>query len=60
MKRAFDKQQARSRDHGIVRTPRGEDQPKDKERAQRVAGLRAQKEAAERRPQSPGQPARGE
>jgi hypothetical protein len=59
MKRGSDKQAA-SREQGIVRTVRGEDQPKDKQRAQRAAGLREQKEAAERRQQSPGQPARGE
>lgn len=47
---------AKSKDHGIVRDQRGQEQPKDKERAQQ-AGLREQREAAEREPQSPGEPA---
>jgi hypothetical protein len=45
---------------GIVRDQRGEDQPQDKERAQRTSGLKAQKDAAQTQPQSPGQPAGGE
>jgi hypothetical protein len=45
---------------GIARDHRGEDQPMDKERAQRDAGLTAQKEAAQTQPQSPGEPAGGE
>ena len=45
---------------GIVRNERGEDQPKDKERAQRDSGLKSQKEAAQSGPQSPGEPAGGE
>ena len=45
---------------GIVQDERGEDQPGDKERAQRDAGLKAQKEAAQSGPQSPGEPAGGE
>jgi hypothetical protein len=59
-----DEQQGHSIDgssgQGIVRDQRGQDQPKDKERAQRAAGQKAQKDAAQRQPQSPGQPARGE
>jgi hypothetical protein len=35
------------------------DQPKDKERAQK-AGIKEQREAAEKQPQSPGEPASGE
>jgi hypothetical protein len=45
---------------GIVRDDRGQDQPKDKARAQQTAGLKSQKEAAETQPQSPGEPAGGE
>ena len=45
---------------GIVRNQRGEDQPNDKERAQRDAGLKSQKEAAQTQTQSPGEPAGGE
>jgi hypothetical protein len=46
--------------HGIVQNERGEDQPKDKERAQRDSGLKSQKEAARTQTQSPGEPAGGE
>ena len=46
--------------HGIVRDERGQDQPKDKDRAQKSSGLKEQKEAAENQPQSPGEPAGGE
>ena len=45
---------------GIVRDQRGQDQPKDKERAQLTPGQKAQKDAAESQPQSPGEPAGGE
>jgi len=45
--------------HGVVRDERGQDQPKDKDRAQQ-AGLREQKEAAEQQSQWPGEPAKGE
>jgi len=45
---------------GIVRDERGQDQPKDKARAQQTAGLKAQKEAAQTQPPSPGEPAGGE
>lgn len=45
-----------AKDQGIVRDERGQDQPKDKERAQK-AGLKEQREAAETQPQSPGEPA---
>jgi hypothetical protein len=41
-------------DQGIVKDQRGQEQPKDKERAQ---GLKEQREAVEREPQSPGEPA---
>ena len=44
-----------AKDQGIVRDERGQDQPKDKERAQK-AGLKEQREAAEREPPSPGEP----
>jgi hypothetical protein len=47
-------------DQGIIRDQRGQDHPKDKKRAQRTSGLKAQRDAAETQPQSPGQPARGE
>ncbi len=50
--------------HGIERTSRGEDHPTDKARAQTVhegtsesEGEKAQREAAEREPQGPGEPA---
>jgi hypothetical protein len=46
--------------HGIVRDERGQDQPKDKDRAQKSSGLKEQKEAAQNQPQSPGEPAGGE
>lgn len=62
--RGRDKQQDSSRDqkgdHGVVKNERGEDQPKDKARARQNPGLGAQKEAALREPQSPGEPAGGE
>jgi len=45
---------------GIARDHRGEDQPMDKERAQRDSGLQKQKEAAQTQPPSPGEPAGGE
>ena len=45
-----------AKDQGIVHDERGQDQPKDKERAQN-AGLKEQREAAERGPPSPGEPA---
>lgn len=62
--RGRDKQQGALRDEdkgqGAVRNERGEDQPKDKERAQQHSGLREQKDAAVSQPQSPGEPAGGE
>jgi len=47
------------KDQGIVQDERGQDQPKDKKRAQQP-GLKEQREAAEREPESPGEPAKGE
>ncbi len=60
--RGHDKQQddLQDQDQGIVRTERGEDQPKDKKRAQQTSGLKSQKDAAKTQPQSPGEPAGGE
>lgn len=62
--RGRDKQQGDLRENddgqGIVRDQRGQDQPNDKERAQRTSGNQTQKEAAETQPQSPGQPGGGE
>jgi hypothetical protein len=57
-----DEQQDDLRDpgQGVVRDRRGQEQPADKERAQRDSGLNSQKDAAESQPQSPGQPANGE
>jgi len=53
-----------STQHGIARTDRGEEQPADKARAQQVhkgtrpsAGEKAQRDAAEQQPPSPGEPA---
>jgi hypothetical protein len=46
--------------HGVVRDERGQDQPKDKSRAQETPGQKAQKDAAQSEPQSPGEPAGGE
>lgn len=46
------------KDQGIVQDERGQDQPKDRKRAQQ-SGLKEQREAAEREPQSPGEPAEG-
>lgn len=57
---AQDKGNPGSNGQGIVRNERGEDQPKDKERAQRDSGLKSQKEAAQSQTQSPGEPAGGE
>ena len=50
----------RSADQGLVRDERGQEQPKDKARAQQTAGLKSQKEAAQTQPPSPGEPAGGE
>jgi hypothetical protein len=62
--RGHDKQQGDLTDQpggqGIVRDQRGEDQPKDKELAQRPSGQKEEKDAAQTQPQSPGQPAGGE
>ena len=46
------------KEHGVVQDEGGQDQPKDKERAQKP-GLKEQREAAEQQPQSPGEPAEG-
>jgi hypothetical protein len=48
-----------AKDQGIVQDERGQDQPKDKKRAQQP-GLKEQRETAEREPESPGEPAKGE
>jgi hypothetical protein len=54
------------KDQGIVKDERGQDQPKDKKRAQQSglkeqqSGLKEQREAAEYQPPSPGEPAKGE
>ena len=48
-----------AKDQGIAQNERGQDQPKDKKRAQQP-GLKEQREAAENQPQSPGEPAKGE
>jgi len=48
-----------ARDNGIVQDERGQDQPKDKKRAQQP-GLKEQRDAAESQPESPGEPAGGE
>ena len=62
--RGQDKQQGDLRDpkggQGIARDERGQDQPIDKDRAQRTSGLKSQKEAAQSQPEAPGQPAGGE
>ncbi len=57
----------RATQQGIARTERGEEQPTDKRRAQEVhesggesAGEKAQREAAEQQPLSPGEPAEHE
>jgi hypothetical protein len=47
------------KDQGIVKDERGQDQPKDKKRAQH-SGLKEQRESVENQPQSPGEPAKGE
>lgn len=47
------------KDHGIVQDERGQDQPRDKEAAQKL-GQKQQREAAEQQVESPGQPAGGE
>jgi hypothetical protein len=60
--RGPDKQQDDLQDsgQGVVRDKRGQEQPADKERAQRDSSLKSQKDAAQSQPQSPGQPAHGE
>jgi hypothetical protein len=59
-----DKRQAdltkQDRGQGVARDERGQDQPADRQRAQQTSGLKAQKDAAQTQPQSPGQPAGGE
>ncbi len=45
--------------HGIVRDEKGQEQPKDKARAQQP-GVKEQQEAARSQPESPGEPANGE
>jgi hypothetical protein len=45
---------------GVARDERGQDQQTDRQRAQQPSGLKAQKDAAQTQPQSPGQPAGGE
>ncbi len=50
----------RTTDQGIVRDSRGQEQPKDKSRAQQSSGDKAQQDAAREGPPSPGQPAGGE
>jgi hypothetical protein len=44
---------------GIVKDEKGQEQPADKERAQR-AGVKEQKDAVESSPESPGEPEGGE
>jgi hypothetical protein len=46
---------AHSKDHGIIRDEKGQEQPKDKKRAQQ-SGVQEQKDAA-KQPESPGQQA---
>jgi hypothetical protein len=48
-----------AKDQGIDPDEREQDQPRGKRRAQQP-GLKEQREAAEREPQSPGEPAKGE
>lgn len=50
----------RGGDQGIARDSRGQEQPKDKRRAQQSSGEDAQREAAREQPMSPGEPAGGE
>jgi hypothetical protein len=53
--------QRQQKQHGVVQDERGQDQPKDKEKAQKSGvGIKEQREAAERQPPSPGEPAEGE
>jgi hypothetical protein len=47
------------KDHGVVQDERGQDQPKDKNEAQKL-GVKEQKEAAEQQVESPGEPVGGE
>jgi hypothetical protein len=47
------------KDHGIIQDERGQDQPKDKETAQK-AGLKEQQDAAKQQQESPDEPAGGE
>ena len=49
---------AHNKDHGIVNDDKGQEQTKDKQRAQQ-SGVQEQKDAAKQR-ESPGQPAGGE
>jgi hypothetical protein len=50
---------ANNKDQGIVQDERGQDQPKDKKRAQQP-GVKEQQDAAKSTPESPGEPANGE
>jgi hypothetical protein len=47
------------KDNGVTQDDRGQDQPKDKNAAQKL-GLKEQKEAVEQQVESPGEPAGGE
>lgn len=47
------------KDHGVIQDERGQDQPEDKNEAQKL-GVKEQKEAAEQQVKSPGEPAGGE
>jgi hypothetical protein len=50
----------RAADQGVTTNSRGEEQPKDKSRAQQTSGEQAQRDAAREQPPSPGEPAGGE
>jgi hypothetical protein len=50
---------AQDKDQGILKDERGQEQPKDKERAQN-ADVKGQVDAAKSTPESPGEPAGGE
>jgi hypothetical protein len=52
-------QMQKNRDHGVTQDDRGEDQPKDKQTAQK-AGVKEQRQAAKEQVEAPGEPAGGE
>jgi hypothetical protein len=53
------KDSLKQKNNGVIQDDRGQDQPKNKNAAQKL-GLKEQKDAAEQEVESPGEPAGGE